>query len=204
MTNTGGLSLPSHMGVGQTQEDQIRQTWSTFDEMELQLTRQGIAPLMKPACGIPRITARLLTDADNREFSQIFSEFGEWYGYISNLYGRIQAKLVEIDTEMSDLEVQNRKFMLDFWKNGGGDRKNKPTIQEMSDYNAMHPRVRELKHEWQQWEQQRLMLQPRKDQLHGDMKIISRQVEIRGQELERNRMGGNMPSRHYIPRGGNQ
>jgi hypothetical protein len=199
--STTGLSLPTLMGVGHTQEEDIHETWSTFDEMELQLARQGIEPVMQPECEVPRITARLLTDVDNREFSQIFANFGEWYGYVTNLYGRIQAKIVEIDNELHDLEVQNRKYMLDTWRASGGDKKDKPTIQEMSDFNDLHPRVRELKHEWQQWEQQRLILSPRKDQLYRDMKIISRQVEIRGQELERNRMGGNMPSRQHISRG---
>lgn len=200
--NQGGLHIPGPMGVGRSQEQQIHQTWSTFDEMELLLVRSyGVHPPEQPKSEIPRITARILTDADNREFSQIFANFGEWYGFITALYGRVQALLVEVNNEMSDLEVQNRQAILQAWKKAGGNKKDKPTIVEMSDYNAMQPRVRELKFLFQKWEQQRLMLAPRKEQLYRDMKILSRQVEIRGQEIERNRLGGNMAGRQHIPRG---
>lgn len=194
--NMGGLRVPGPLGVGQTEEEQIQRTWQTFDEMELMLTRLGIPPLEKPRCTIPKVTANLLTDSQNREFSQIFAEISEWYGFVTSLYGRIQAKLVEIDSELADLEVQNRRKMLKAWKDAGGEKKDKPTVQDLSDHNMMHPRVRALKHEWQQYEQQRLILQPRKEQLYRDWKTVSRQVEVRGQELERNRIGNNMPGRY--------
>ena len=197
MNGIGGLNVTGDMGMGQSRQEEIHSAWATFDEMELQITRAGIPPLEKPACTIPHITARLLNDADTREFTQIFSNFGEWYGYITNLHGRIKAKLVEIDNEMDDIVVHNRKAMLEAWRAAGGKKSDKPTIQEMSDYNELYDHYRTLKHERQQGEQQRLMLDPRKEQLYRDMKIVSRQVEIRGQEIERNRMTGNMPGRHY-------
>ena len=201
----GGLHIPGSLGIGRSQEEQIHQSWSTFDEMELLLVRAyGIHPVEQPNCSVPRITASLLTDASNREFSQIYANFGEWYGFITALYGRVQAKIVEIDNEMSDLVVQNRQRLLDAWRQAGGNKRDKPTVQQMSDYNDLQPRVRDLKFEHQKWEQQRLMLQPRKEQLYRDMKIISRQVEIRGQELERNRTGSNMPGRRHTPRGHEQ
>ncbi len=198
----GGLHIPGPLGIGETQEETIQRTWSTFDEMELHLARNyGVHPLEQPRCAIPRITGHLLNDANNREFSQIYANFGEWFGYITSLYGRIQAKIVEINNEMSDLEVHNRKEMLNAWRQTGGVKKDKPTVQEMSDYNALHPRHRELQLDHQRWEQQRLILQPRKEQLKKDSDIVSRQVTIRGQEIERNRLGGNMAGRRFQPRG---
>ena len=185
------------MGVGQSQEQVIHNTWSTFDKVELHLTRMGIEPLEKPACELPHITAHLLTDANNREFSQIYANFGEWFGFVASLYGRIQAKLVEIDNEMTDIVVHNRKEMLQAWKATGGSKKEKPTIQEMSDYNDLHQRYRQLKLERQEYEQERLILLPRREQLKNDKEIISRQVTIRGQEIERHRLGGSMAGRRY-------
>lgn len=195
----GGLVTPDTLGLGHTQEESIRQTWSTFDEVELQLTRQGIPPLEQPRCTIPHITAHLLNESNNREFSTIYANFGEWFGYISSFYGRILAKLVEVDNEMNDISVQNRRQLLQAWRAAGGKKTDKPTIQELSDYNELHNRYRELKHERQQWEQQRLILLPRREQLKKDQDIISRQVTIRGQELERHRVGGNMASRYHQP-----
>lgn len=191
----GGLQVPGNLGIGQTQERTIEQTWATFDAVECQLTRMGIPPMESPRCNIPKITADTLTNTPNDQFSRIFSEFSEWYGFVTNLYGRIQAKLLEVENEMSDVETHNRKHLLDTWREQGGAKKDKPTVQQMADFNALHHRYRDLKIQAQELEQQRLILQPRKEQLYRDWKTISRQVEIRGQELERTRIGGNMPAR---------
>jgi hypothetical protein len=184
--------------MGASAEDAIHQWWETFDRMELELQEAGVPPTEVPTSTRPKLTAEILATPNYQQFTEIYSIFGEWFGYIVDYHARVRAKLIEIVNEMNDIEVMMRENMREAAKAPGVK---KLSQLEMSDKIESLPQYRELKRERQKWDQQRIMLDGRLEQTSRDLKIISRQVEIRGQEMERQRIMGNMPRRQHVPRG---
>lgn len=188
----GGLNLKGMPGIGATAEEDVHNKWSSFESVEAELSYMGFPPVEKPPYSCPNLTPEMLTEATDKQYTAIFVQLGEWYGYVTNVHARIKAILIQIDNELGDLESRLREGTVQASKIEG---RKKPTLQEIADTIKKDPRILELTLQKQHHEQKKLLLQSYVGQLERNLKIVSRQVEIRRQDLEHHQVANNMPTR---------
>jgi hypothetical protein len=189
MNQSAGLFLPDAVGPGQTKEEFIHSKWDTFDEMELILAQAGFAPVEKPIFSQPRLTTEVLTTPDSHRYSEIYLQIEAWHNYAYNYKSRLQALQVGFENEMNEIERDVRTTAM------AATRAKKLSAIALKDTVEANPRYGELKIEHQKLEQQRLLMQSHVDSLERDLKLVSRQVEIRRQDIDAGRIGGGVATR---------
>lgn len=193
----GGLRLPSvTTGVGVTTEEEIHQRWQKYDTvLEYISTVLGIQPPQEPDYALPELRVEDLTTPDSTTYTETYTKINAWFGYLSEVKARHDAKVLEIEVEMEDLEATTRERMrqLNTRKTAKGEPK-PPSAQEMSDTIAMDSRYRELKQQKLFQQQVLKLLNARVEKVDRELRLISRQVEIRKQDFEQNNRQGSMGS----------
>lgn len=184
---TGGLRLPDAVGPGEQDLGAISRIWDTFDEMELEVTKMGFPPVPKPAYQCPELTADMLTTASAADYTSTYQRMESWHNYAHNTLARIKALQLGIANEMNKL---GRLVRDGAPKDDKGKKLPAGTLTDMVEN---HPRYEELKLLDQEWEQKKIMLQSHVVRLEKDLKLMSRQVEIRRQDTE----AGTQGSRTY-------
>jgi hypothetical protein len=187
MTQAGGLNIPDAAGVGSRLEQELHNIWDTFDLMELKLTQDGFEPMEKPNYNRPTLAPGMLASANGHQITELHEKFGAWHSYAANLLSRIRAATTQVDNEMTVLAIRLRKGALEASKRAGN--KKKPTAKEIEDDVKLDPRYQELMLEKQKYDQQRFIMDSHVESLTRELRIISRQVEIRRQDLEANTGG---------------
>lgn len=190
-STTGGLSLPTNVGMGQTAEQQVHAQWDTVGQVEAELAMRGFMPMDTPNYPCPVITEEALTTSDSKSYTTTYAQQLSWFNYSSQTLSRIVADLLGVQNEMTLIEARMRKG---FRLNGA-----KMTAQQMADEILLDPRYLELKHREQLLSQHKIELSAYTEGIERGLKVISRQVEIRKQEIEQNRV--NIPGRGYGVRG---
>jgi hypothetical protein len=188
---TGGLQLPPTVGPGFEIESQIEASWNTFEDMELALSQMGFPPVEKPNFNIPQLTPEVLTSPDSKKYTEIYWQIEAWHTYAFNTMARIKAILVQIVNEQNKIERVIRKE--EAQPNADGSSKPKQTKTQLDDLIANTPRYEELTYEKQKLDQQKQLMQSYVDSLDRDLKLVSRQVEIRRQDIDHGRRATNLP-----------
>lgn len=189
--STGGLSLPTNVGMGQSAEQQIHKEWDTLESVETKLAMEGFTPMSTPEFPCPQIDEHALTTADNTSYTTTYAHQLSWFNYAGQALARATAEILQVQNEMTRIEATMRRG----FKLGG----KKMSAQEISDEILLDPRYTELKHREQILKQYKVELDAYYEGIERGLKVISRQVEIRKQEIEQNRV--NIPGRGYaVPR----
>lgn len=192
-STSGGLSLPSSLGVGEAAEQHVHQEWASLDEQEQRLAFEGFTPASTPQFGCPQITEEILTTSDNKLYTTVYAQQLAWFNYASQNQARAIAELLQVTNEMDVIEAKMRKGFRERMRVGGKEAK--MTAEEMKDEILLHPRYTYLKLAHQQLSQYKIELGAYCDGIERGLKVISRQVEIRKMEIEQNRV--NIPGRGY-------
>lgn len=192
MNHEGGLRLPAAVGPGDLDAQLMTQSWNTFDDVELELTLMGFPPLEQPKHARPQLTLEILATPNSREYTDLYLKVEAWHNFAFNTMARIKAILIGYENEQNEIARGIRKEFAAPDPSGG--KKAKVNKSSIEDTIAEHPRFRELTFEMQKWEQKKIILQSHVDSLDRDLKMVSRQVEIRRQDIDNGRRGSNMPS----------
>lgn len=195
MITQGGLTLPDSVGLSEKIAQELHNVWDTFDAVEVVLTKQGFMPLEKPGHTRPTLSPGTLERTNSTQFTEIYEKFTAWYSYAANLLARIKGGISQIDNEMDILAVKLKYATIEVSRKAGQKR---PAKEILEDQVKMDPHYQELMLEKQKLDQQRLIMDSHVESLYRDWRVISRQVEIRRQEIEQNQgrpyVGVNPPS----------
>jgi len=184
------LRLPQALGPGEMEEELITQSWNTFDDIELELTMMGFEPLEKPKHSRPQLTLEILATPNSREYTEIYLKVEAWHNFAFNTMARIKAIMIGLQNEQNDIARSIRKEAAA--PDPQGAKKPKANKASIEDLIEDHPRYRELTFMMQQYDQKKIILQSHVDSLDRDLKMVSRQVEIRRQDLDNGKRGGNI------------
>jgi hypothetical protein len=195
-----GLLLPPVIAdLGSEQEQQIQQNWETIDNVELDVSRAGISPIPKPQHMCPSLTHEMLMATANDKYTENMLMIKAWKDYVEERYGRIKARQLEVENEMAEIARGIRLSIM----SQQTDKKTKDPgyakKDRIPDLIASNPRYVDLKLKLQTLKQEELVLEPRLSALSGDLRIISRTVELRRQEWEEGRSNMNQPLRRPLP-----
>lgn len=185
---TGVLDLGGELidGVGATDEEEIHGFWTVSsavtDYLEMQL---GCPPPKEPDYSYPELKLGDLTTTNSAKYTEAFAKRTAWLGYLWTVLSDHEAKLLELDTEMQDIE---RRIRSNLRKTSTkvtrtGEQK-APPAHEMDDIIGKNPRHRELKKEALFHRELIKRLSARVNALLEAQKLTSRQVEIRRQEID--------------------
>ncbi len=201
----GGLRLETiPIGVGASKEEEIHNRWVLYPTVVHDLmVKVGLHDPVEPQFDCPELTAGDLTTPDSREYTERYAQINSWFGYLSEVTARYTAQLREVEAEMEDIEsnIRDRMRKQSTRTTGRGVPK-PPGTEEMKDAVNLDPRYLELKTKQLYLQQARGLLQARVDRIERDLKLISRQVEIRRQEFDQNNRGSAIAGRGGLPRPG--
>jgi len=188
-SDEGSLHLPS--SVGAPDGVRSRQTWSTLDQVKQELEARGIPMLPVRAPGEFPILDKTDLTAGTEEYTNRFVEFVNWLRYSSELMAEIDAQLLEVENEMSDIEVEVKRTLRG-QKKGPRDG---PTAEDIKIAYQINPRWRDLNLLKQRTEQAKILLKAKMEGLDLSRGLMSRNIELKKADLEGARNEHNMPMR---------
>lgn len=197
----GGLKLPPLAGVGASEESNIHRRWDMADDVTKYLEMElGMAPPREPDYACPELRVEDLTNPDSKAYTEFYAKLTAWYGYLSEKKAEHDAVVIEIVAEMEDIETTVRDIMRknNSRKTRSGETKN-PTGKEMEDAVNRHPRYLELKQEHVRRQEILARLNARIDRLDRELRLTSRQVEIKRLDFETTNRGSRIGGQGGMP-----
>lgn len=198
----GGLRLPSRVpGIGASKEKEINERWRIYDRVLEYLSMEvGIVAPVEPRSAYPELGTEELTTADSHAYTDTFAKLSQWFGYLTEVKARHDAKLLGIKAEMDDIETTIRDRLRNTKSRETAKGKPKPpSALEMSDAIAKDTRYMELSVEKLFQEEVLLILNARIEKCERELRLISRQVEIRRLDFDLATRNSNIQGRGGLP-----
>jgi hypothetical protein len=190
------LRLPVTVGIGETAKNNIVDHWNTIDQVELQLTQQGIVEKQKPAFACPEVDENLLTSTNHTEYSAIYSRLLAWYNYVTPTFARVKCRVLEFENMLDRIGATIRKELKGTNKLVVKTEKLSP--DEIKDAILLDPNHAMVALELQRYQQQKIQLEAFLEILDRSLKVVSRQVEIKKLEFNgANREGNTSPRQPF-------
>lgn len=189
-----GLPSLKNVVVDDAQRKAARTDFDTMDEVEKQLAKWGFSlNTTPPPFPVPEVSATQLTTDFNKDYTTMYANQLAWLNYTSPLLAHVKATLIELEHALQDITVKMRKELRR--KNQELDRTDRLSEKDIEDVIWCDPSHKELIVEKQRFDQMRLRLQSHVDAMEQNMRVISRQVEIRKLEIDNRGIENRMPQR---------
>lgn len=199
---SGGLRLPSTIaGVGESKQKDIHGKWSTYEDAKNALeTEYGMVPPQEPDWAPPVLSLKDLTESTGKDYTEKYLQLTSWFGYLAEVKSRVSAQILELDNEMKQVEATMRENMRNnSTKTTRSGETKSPPAQEMEDKIRLDPRYMELGVKKQALEQMASMLTSRINKHEYEIKLMSRQVEIKRTEFDQSNREGSISGNKGVP-----
>lgn len=190
------MPLPQLKGVAGTVKERAaaRSAYETLEDVEKFLAARGfVVPVAPPPYPQPEVSADQLTTDFNRDYTTLFAQQLGWVNYTGPILARVKAALIQLENAISDIETRIRIDLRA--KNKLLSREERLSEQDIADTIQQDPDHKILSIERQKFDQQRLLLDSFLDRMERNMKVISRQIELRKLEMGGEVHENNMPAR---------
>lgn len=185
----GGLRIGGTIsGVGESEAARIHEEWTTYPSVKEYLEMQlSLATPGEPEFACPPLRVEDLTTPDSKTYTETYAQRVAWFGFFSERKAEHDAIVLELEAEMGIIETRIRTNMrkTSLKKTRSGETK-APPAQEMEDAINSDSRYLELKHKLLIQRQILKRLNARVETLDREIRLTSRQVEIRRQDIEAN------------------
>lgn len=181
------------IGAGEEKTTAIRQHWDTIAGVESEIAEKGLADHARPNEVCPELTAAILTGPDSKQYTEVYVLLNSWFSYMGELLAQVKARVVQYQNMQSILEAQTRKAAKEIATSAGVK---KPSEAELNERLLLNPEYLEVTHELQKYQQAKIVLDAKVDNIERSLRLISRQVEIRRQDIEQQRTGAGLPGRN--------
>jgi len=185
------LELPQQMGLGQGAHQNIHDNWDTYNSVMGQLAREGFQPIPAPSFPCPPyVSAEQLTDQDTTRYTNLYAQVNAWQNYSEYCLACIDFAVIQTENEMDVITLKTKERLREESK--AEPKAKKPSEDYMKEVAKCDPRYMQLRLYLQMLQQKRLVVKSQMDRLSRNLKMLSRQVTIRGQEIEQGRRGHNL------------
>ena len=190
-----GLNMPTGgAGIPDQQQSSIAQFWNTYPNVCTMLQTMGFNPLSKPDGVFPHITPADYANIEGEQYTQIMALVDVWFVYARDAQAWIEAKVIGLNEEVKDLERENKRAMRAQYANvPKKDQPNETTLKEEA---QAYPRCREIRQELVCLDGMMGVIKARLDGCERLSSGLSRQITIRGQNIE---LGGRTGGRPHTP-----
>lgn len=189
----GGLRLESAVaGVGESEAEAIHREWTSYPAVQEYLqTHLALTTPMEPEFACPPLRVEDLTTTDNKAYTETYAQKVAWYSFYSERKAEHDAIVLELEAETKYIETRIRTQLRKNSKKvtRAGDTK-APPAQEMEDVINSDTRHIELEQKLVFHRQVLKRINARVIALELEIKLTSRQVEIRRQEFDNAGRGG--------------
>jgi len=185
-----GLRLPPTLGVGQAQKTSIIEAWSTYKDVETDVTSR-IADAKLPTREYEEVSADTLSNPDSREYTENYAFYLGWFSYANEELAKVEARVLQYENIVEQVTAETRVQLRERAKVLG----TKYTVEEMKDLLALTPEYKEALRELQVSQQERLLLKAKVERMDRSLRVISRQVELRKLDWETSQTGHNLQNR---------
>ncbi len=172
--------------VSETEAEEIHRQWDMYPQV-LGYLEQEIALVApkEPDFACPPLQVGDLTTNDSNKYTETYVQRVSWFGFYSEKKAEHDAVVLGIEAEMNDIETRLRNLMRKNNQNKtrAGEAK-MPSAQTMEDKINSDPRYIDLKQKLVYHRQILKRLNARVETLDRELKLTSRQVEIRRQESD--------------------
>lgn len=192
-----GMNLdPSALGLSISDMGRIAQRLDTFEKQyDILNTRISIDGMrVRPPYELKRLAASDLTTMDAAEYSRTYVEQLGWYSYLTMELSVVRAKLLQASNRMELIEATLKKRYMEQNRMVSG-RGEKLTQEEIRAYIVIDTDYQAETVAHQELRQQQLILEAAVGISEYNLKVISRQVEIRKVEQEAHSSAKNQPAR---------
>ncbi len=182
-----GLSLNGPItGVGESVAQEIEQEWESFpDVMQYLEEKLALVPAREPEFALPPLKVEDLTTPDSKAYTEAYAQRVAWFGFFLEHKAKHDAIVLELEAKMSVIETRIRTDMRKNNKRVTKDGSAKePSTAAMEDAVNGDPHYLDLKKKLVTHKQALKLLNARCENLDREIKLTSRQVEIRRQEFD--------------------
>lgn len=196
-----GLRKPSNkdLAIGASTIEETINTWSTDQQVRHDLeSSYGVSfKYQPPSAPEPSIVAADLTKPDSTGYTELYVNVNNWWAFYAEVLASIRVDVKQFQNTLDLLEAQARDELRK--QNKNLNREDRLSQKEIDDAILTNPALMEVRLKLQKAEQQQMLLAARVETYERNLKLISRQVEIRRLDHEQTMVGGNMPGRKGGP-----
>jgi hypothetical protein len=188
---TGGLQLPSDVGIGQQDASAIANEWDTLPYVDARLRSAGMQSNPEPDVAYRPVTAEQLLVPDPKAYATMHSAQSRWFNYVTRIIADIRAELLQVENEMNDIARTKRGHFRSLEE--GKKKSARMSAQEMLDNIAGDPTYHTRAIRQQELQQLELKAKAWAAEMESNVKIISRQIENRKLEAQNGNRENNIP-----------
>jgi hypothetical protein len=180
-TSNGGLIVPVGLGVARSKLREIINRFTTQEQVLADLANAGIHNPKQPEFQLPEVTVDALT-GDSRSYTELFAKQLAWFNYLTQAYAVAKIALLEATNIVTLVENMIRDSLVE--ENKLLPKEQKMSAKELEAKILTHPDYIEALHELQIMTQYKIRLEAQVEVADRNMKVISREVEIKKIESE--------------------
>jgi hypothetical protein len=176
-----GLQVPGDVGIPQTTASQINSVWDTYDAVVQWLNSMGISHKQRPPFPFPELTEDDYVHIEGDDYSRLMLRVDKWFEYAEDLQAQFKGRLLAVKDEMTIISVDYRQQVRQAC---AASKTKKPPAEEMKDNIMCIPRYRELMLYEQNLTMSLETINAKLSSLGRFAKGLSRQITLRGQEID--------------------
>ncbi len=175
--------LVFHGAVIQDQQrTEIEKYWDVHDDVYQELVMAGFEPLRKPAGEFPEVSIEDYLNIEGEQYTRTMAWIDIWFAYASDILAWLKGRELGLTEELEDIERELKKLKRQEYESL--PKKSRPSEAELREVAESHPRCREIRRDLVVLRNKIKVVQSRVDALERFAKGLSRQVTIRGQNIE--------------------
>lgn len=201
----GGLHVPATLGISVTELEAIQRKFTTQATVEADLKAMGIEDPKQPAYALPELDAKLLTTLDSNEYTEMYTRQLAWSNYLTPILAKVLSGLVEAENQMVLIKAKIEETIRE--QNKLKTKEDRLNTDDIKNAVLNDPVYQEAMLESQSLKQYKLRLEAAHEIAGRNLKLLSRQVEIRRQDLDSQIAEGGIGNRFgqpHRPIGGGQ
>lgn len=191
---TAGLVVAPSLGIPDQQQSTIHNYWDVQDSAYQELVMMGFDELPKPNGDFPQVTVQDYENIEGDQYTKIMALVDVWFVYAKDRHAWFEGRKMAKQEELKDLEREIRRTRRLELQRMQTPKKDMPSETELKEEAQSYPACRAIRREIAQLEHVEGVLKARIEGLERLAAGLSRQVTVRGQNIDLGgRVGGRRP-----------
>lgn len=191
-----GLSInPNTLGISASESKGIAAALGTFRAQYADMSAKVDLEAMRetPPYALARLKTEDLTTLDANQYTRTYTEQLGWYGYLTMELAIVRAQLLQTTNQLELIEATLRRRLIE--QNKALVGRDKLSQEEIRTYILTDVDYQAVTIEHQKLSQQKVLLEASVSISEMNLKVVSRQVEIRRNEDTAHSSSKNQPMR---------
>lgn len=172
---------------------ELAASWERIhDEATMELSHFGFGQLPQPAFTCPPLDPKALSNMDLVQYGETHMRYVAWLNYSENMLAYVKSMLLGSKRQMDELHT---KLKVSFRQTKNPETGRVFSADDARALSEQNPRYLELLRETTKLESMKLIMDSHVESYNKICSVISRHIELRKMDLEKQGIGHNMPGR---------